>query len=135
MSVVGKLVYGWMTADAGVSGEVSTRVYPGVAPQGAAFPRITYTVIDDADRSNLKSTSGYSVGVVQVDAWSRSYTGLCDLVEHLKDFDFYTGTIASTRIQRVRRRGGPTFSEESPPDGSDVPIYRAMLTYHLTYED
>lgn len=58
---------------AGVTGQVSTRVYPVARPQGSALPAVTVHRIDGGPEYAADGEVGLTNGRVQIDCYGRTY--------------------------------------------------------------
>ena len=83
---------------------VSDKVYPIVAPQGAALPFITYQVIDKSDPWDTKGAdSDADLARVQINIFTTTYAAANTLAASVRAIlDFYTGTNNSVVVDRIR---------------------------------
>ena len=83
---------------------VSDKVYPIVAPQGAALPFITYQVIDKSDPWDTKGAdSDADLARVQINIFTTTYSAANTLAASVRAIlDFYTGTNNSVVVDRIR---------------------------------
>ena len=81
---------------------VGTRIYPGLAPQGAAFPYIEYhRIITDRVR-HLGGLSSLASPRFQINCWSSGYDEAKSLGEAVENRpDNYTGTPSAINIRRI----------------------------------
>ena len=99
----GKAIYTILTTDSAVSAIVSSRVYPQIAAQGAAFPFVVY-VINDITPSDTKSgVSTLDEVRYEILAISENYAEAADLNEKIRTaLDRYTGTVAAVVIDSIQ---------------------------------
>tara|TARA_R110000803_G_C11930637_1_gene315403 strand:+ start:743 stop:1132 length:390 start_codon:yes stop_codon:yes gene_type:complete len=99
----GKAIYSILTTDSAVSAIVSSRVYPQIAAQGAAFPFVVY-VINDITPSDTKSgVSTLDEVRYEILAISENYAEAADLNEKIRTaLDRYTGTVAGVVINSIQ---------------------------------
>jgi|TARA_R110001632_G_scaffold204899_1_gene328456 hypothetical protein len=99
----GKAIYSILTTDSAVSAIVSSRVYPQIAAQGAAFPFVVY-VINDITPSDTKSgVSTLDEVRYEILAISENYAEAADLNEKIRTaLDRYTGTVAEVVIDSIQ---------------------------------
>jgi hypothetical protein len=99
----GKAIYSILTTDSAVSAIVSSRVYPQIAAQGAAFPFVVY-VINDITPSDTKSgVSTLDEVRYEILAISENYAEAADLNEKIRTaLDRYTGTVAGVVIDSIQ---------------------------------
>ena len=83
---------------------VTDKVYPIVAPQGAALPFITYQVIDKSDPWDTKGAdSDADLARVQINIFTTTYSAANTLAASVRAIlDFYTGTNNSVVVDRIR---------------------------------
>lgn len=139
--MVGQFLYAWLQADPAItallgSGDL-TRAYPDAAPQAAAFPRLTYQVIDTPGEVAHDGPVGVETSLVQIDCWAVSRlaaTLLGDAVrgtESNRKLDGYTGTAGGVLVEGSRLTGDR--EDFSPPvDAGDVGVYRRSLDFQIT---
>ena len=89
------------TALTSVSTNASSRVYRGIAPQGASYPYITWTTITDPPDAQLLATRRKANrAVVQVDIWGVSSTDTTSIGKALDiGLDEYDSTEDSIEMQ------------------------------------
>lgn len=99
----GKAIYSILTTDSAVSAIVSSRVYPQIAAQGAAFPFVVY-VINDITPSDTKSgVSTLDEVRYEILAISENYAEAADLNEKIRTaLDRYTGTVAGVVMNSIQ---------------------------------
>ena len=69
-----------LSADSGITALVGGRIFPVIAPEDAALPRITYVVVAGEPQVSLDGfTSNTTRYVVQVDCWARSFNAAAAL--------------------------------------------------------
>lgn len=99
----GKAIYSILTSDSDVSAIVSTRVYPQIAAQEAAFPFVVY-VLQNVDPSDTKSGVS-TLDEVRYDiiVASEAYAEASDLTEKIRTaLDRYSGTVAGVVIDSIQ---------------------------------
>lgn len=67
-------VYGTLAAASGVTALVSTRIYDGIAPQGVAYPFITFDLPNANDIVYVGGNRGHSDVLLHVTAWNDSHS-------------------------------------------------------------
>ncbi len=125
-------IYSILQAHAGTLALVSTRVYPVIAPQKAALPRITYQIISSPGLHAMGSDPGLKSPRIQVDCWADTYAGADALaVQVLDALQDYSGTIASVTIQRSFLENETDFAD---PDTKikDI-VYRKSFDFIVWY--
>ena len=99
-------VYALLTGDATLSALVSTRIYPRHAPQGAARPYVTYTLIASPGHHHQSSTALVASPTFQfgIHADTRAARQRTEAAL-VGAFDAYAGSVAGVAIQRATRTG------------------------------
>lgn len=77
-------IYSALTNDSDVSGLVSTRVYPVIAPQNVTAPYVVYQRITGAHLNDLDGSLGISDVRFQVDAYATTYAQAKTLAGYIK---------------------------------------------------
>lgn len=104
--MTGKSIYNLLSNDATVSATVSTRIYPDVAPQNAAFPFIVYTKTSTEPTKTKEGTSPLDVERFQIDAYTVDYGDTQTLVAAIRSaLDNKSGTIAGNVIDQISFEG------------------------------
>lgn len=67
-------LYSTLAAAAGVTALVSTRIYPGVAPENAALPYIVYSLTNTERLSTLLGSGDDARYQMQIDCVANTYT-------------------------------------------------------------
>lgn len=143
MASVQEALYAFLAADTTVDGLVDGRIYPEMAPQAAALPYITYTVIDSPQYYHLTGPSGLVTARVQIDCWASGATGYAtawSVAEAVRnavgsgttELDGYRGTTSSVFIQKcalVDRRD----LMEPPIHADEKPVRRVSLDFLINY--
>ena len=74
----------YLKADTNVAALVSTRVYPGLAPQNAALPYITYERISTQRMMTHDGQNGLIGPRIQIDCWASAYSGAKTLADKVR---------------------------------------------------
>lgn len=79
-------VYALLIADSTVTGLVSARIYPfGEAPQGVAYPYVTWQVITALPENCLSSVPPVDAYGVQIDVWASTVASCLAVAEAVRD--------------------------------------------------
>jgi len=102
---------------AGVSALVSDRIYPGIAPQGAALPYLTYQRVSGPRTYTFDGASGIEAPRIQIDCFAATYSGVKALATAVRAaLSALTGNIGDTGKQVLIRQ----CHLESDGDGYDI---------------
>jgi hypothetical protein len=104
--MIGKALYGKLSATAAVTALVSTRIFPDMATQDATYPFIVYTN-DATQPTDVKdSSSPLDVVTMSVMIYSNSYSQAQDIAAAVRTaLDRMTGTIQGVNVQSCRFEG------------------------------
>lgn len=85
---IGSSIYSLLSGNAALTARVATRIYPGVSPPTAPFPRIVYSVISNNRQDTLTGHSARRVRV-QISCYDTTYV-LADSLAALVEAAFDT---------------------------------------------
>ena len=82
--MIGAAIYGILSGATGVTSLISTRIYPDIAPQNAAYPFVIYS-IEGTDPSDTKDGAS-SLDVVEftVTVFSESYDNMTSIASAVR---------------------------------------------------
>lgn len=116
---VGKYIYSVLTADAGVSALVSTRIYPVVIAEKATFPAIAYTVSTVPKDRQKDKASDYDTETVTFHLWADiqqgadAYTKTTEMDAAIRAaLDFVEGTAAGVTVVHCHFDGSKDIVSE-----------------------
>lgn len=130
----GNYIYAKLTATAGVTALVSTRIYPLLMLQNAAYPAIVYSVSNRPLDSNMKDRAGYhDVATVSFNFWADiqfgqdAYTSLDAIDAAVRTaLDFVSATAGGVTVETCKYLGSEdVFSE-------DRLLLGRAVTYQMT---
>ena len=133
--MIGKAIYNILSNDGDVSAKVSTRIYPGAAPQNAANPCIIYNL--DTRYEDTKDNVAVIANIdVQIDIYTdgydnpdqaSGYDGYGDnddiATKVIAALDRYSGTNSTFNIDKIRLTSRDDFWDNE----SDA--YRTLLQF------
>ena len=101
--MTGKAIYALLSANATVLAAVSTRIFPDVATQDAAYPFIVYTIAATDPTDTKEGPSTLDTVTAVVTTFATSYTSAVDISAAARTaLDRKTGTYEGVSIQSVR---------------------------------
>lgn len=101
--MIGDAIYTIFSQDATIAGLVSTRIYPDIATQTAAYPFIVYGVEGTEPSDTKDGVSRLDVVTVSVMVYAKSYSTAGEIASACRSaFDRYSGSAAGENIQSVR---------------------------------
>lgn len=113
MAHIESALYSILTGDSDVSGLVSTRVYPYVAPQDVVLPFITFSRISGEHAQHMGGGVGLATVRLMVTSWAKKSDSASTLAEHVRDaLQGYSGTAASVDVDAVILDGDSADAEQ-----------------------
>lgn len=104
--MIGKAIYGKLSATTAVTAITSTRIYPDMATQDATYPFIVYSVADTAPTDIKDGVSPLDVVSVSVMMYAESYAVALDLSEKVRAaLDRMTGIYDGVNVQSAKFNG------------------------------
>ena len=104
--MIGKAIYGKLSATTAVTAITSTRIYPEMATQDATYPFIVYSVTDTAPTDIKDGVSPLDVVSVSVMMYAESYAVALDLSEKVRAaLDRMTGIYDGVNVQSAKFNG------------------------------
>jgi hypothetical protein len=121
---IGQIIYGVLSATAGVTALVSTRIYPDMAPQNATFPYIVFQKLSTQPTDTKEGASPLDKILVQIDCYSGSYDTSHTIAAAIRTaLDRYSGTINGHVVDKI------IFSNDSSGSPQDVPTTTGSMIY------
>lgn len=118
----GPAIYGILSANAGVSALVSTRIFPDVAAQGTAFPFVVYNLQEITPSDTKSGVSTLDEERYDIISVSTSYTEVISISEACRTaLDRYSGTVNSVTVQSIQ------FTDFNTDFDADNEVYIAVL--------
>ena len=112
-----QVVLNLLTAAAGVTGLVSTRIYGLMLPQKPVYPALVYMAVSSVDVPPITANAGGNIARtrIQVSAFAVDYPGVKALLEQVRvALSYKNGTIATFSVVSVLPDvEGPDLWEEN----------------------
>lgn len=132
----------YLASKSGVAALVKDRIFPELAPEGTAFPYLTYQLISSLDPGRtLSGAGGCRVARVQLDCWGRGdregYKVVKQLAEQIRlSTDGFGGTMGTFTVAEARvedfRDGGESAAFGRGTKESRVGIDLVLWYYEDT---
>lgn len=128
-----------LKASSKIADQIGARVFAGVAPQGAEWPRIVLSKISDPPAYQLTGEAGYSVAQIQVDAWAKDVNGQNGLLQAERlaaaiqnRMSGFRGMMGDTTVRSatIVRNNDETIE---PKNASDARKYRVSMDFDIFY--
>jgi len=132
---VEEALYALLSADATITGLVSTRIYPILAPQNAALPYVTYQVAASRHVHSLDGSSGLAFASVQINCNAASYSVAKAIAEAVRqELQGYAGTpvVDGTEITGVIW-DSDIDSPDVPQTATEAVVHRVIVTADVGY--
>ena len=95
-------IFARLTAHAGTTALVGTRVYPSIAPTGATLPHLVYTRITDSAVEAMQDSTGLRTAEFEIACYASSYTATQALTTQVQAaLNRYSGTPSVHLIQEI----------------------------------
>jgi hypothetical protein len=121
-------LYTFLTGNSNITDEVSTRIYPMLAPATAALPYITYQRIGQQEEAHMTGMSGLTQAPYQFDIWGSTASEAEDaLLAVAEELDGYRGLMGTVRVYRLLITG-ILDGLEAPTSGRTLGIWRHTIT-------
>ena len=125
---VGKYIYSILSADAGVSAIVGTRIYPVIIGEKVTFPAIEYSVVTRPKDTQKTQASDHDLEVVTFHFWADiqqgqdGYTKVCNIDLAVRAaLDFVEGTAAGVTVEHCHfDESKDILAEDSMKIGKEV---------------
>jgi len=121
-----------LTADAGITALVGTRIYPQLLPQAPMFPAISYQVVSGFRETAMDGPAGVNRARLQFDCWASTYLQAEAVANAVRvAIDGFKGSIGSPArvLQSVFFAGERDLYEPDPP------AFRRSADYLITYQE
>lgn len=127
MATIEEALRAILTANAGVTAIVSTRVYPVVIPQAATLPAVAYQRISATREHNLGGPGGLTRVRFQLTMAAATYAAMKALANAVRvALDGYRGTVSGVFVQAALSEGErEQFVGETVQTGAE-----ANMTYN-----
>lgn len=124
-------IYGILSADATLTALVGTRIYPEVAPNGAANPCIVYSESTPEYSDNKDGVSKLDTNIVQVDVYASTAASRNTIGARVRTLlDRYSGAVNSIYVQSIQLAYSYKLIEPVN-DVNDVKVYRQTMDFKL----
>ncbi len=126
-------LYSYLSTKTTVTDEVSTRIYPQTAPNGTAYPFITFSVISETNDHSMTGATGLANPIIQVDIWSATIASRVSGSEAIRNaLDGFTGDMGTENLNiRSCFLSNRSNFEESDTEGKGQPTYRSSMDFSI----
>lgn len=132
-------IYYDLTHTSAVNAIVATRVYPALAPQGAALPRITYLLVSRIPERHQSGDAAFTRYLIDVDCWADTAQGAKELADVVRArLDRFRGDLGGG-AHKAALAGCFLQNEvelvETPADATGKGIYRRSLEFEFRHRE
>jgi hypothetical protein len=126
-------LYSFLKSHHDLAALVDDRIYPDVAPSGAAYPHITHQVISQPQPRDFSGSSGITKVGLQLDVWALDVISRKNVSEFIRSIlDGKKGTIEGTAVRGIFLENR-TDTEEPPADGKEFGIFRTRFDFVIWF--
>ena len=128
-------LYNHLSNKASIVAEVGDRIYPGLGNKDEPTPYITFEKISDPPHNNMLAASPIANPTYQFNVWAESNLQREVVSEVLRNaLDGLRGVTigTATAIRRIFLNSQSEDIEE-PTDGSQAPLFRAIMDFEIWY--
>lgn len=123
---VNKILYTILQADAAVLAQVSTRVYPLLAPQGVATPFIICGQTSNSPQDDKTGPATTDISIAEIFVFHQNIDTVEDIAELVRvALDRYSGTIAGIEVISIK------YNNEFPDFDTDTAWYFKRLEFQI----
>jgi hypothetical protein len=101
--MIGKVIYGRLSAEPTVIGIVGQKIYPDLTPQDVQYPFCVYTIVNSTPVDYKDGQSNLEEVQFQVDCYTQSYDSTQELANNIRNsLDRFTGTVNGISVQTIK---------------------------------
>ena len=124
----GLAIYNILSNDSAITDEVSTRIFPNVAPKTTALPFIVYDVDGDIPTDTKDGAATVDLNDIMVSCYCSGYKEACELAEKIRtSLDRRSGTYGGIEVQTIVYTGYNDIFD----DNHELGIYRKALDFNV----
>lgn len=123
-----------LQANAAVSGLVGSRIYPLVAPQESAYPRIVYQRVSTKAIQTLGGITNLNESLLQLTSWGDTYNSARSLADIVKtSIHGYLSTGSGIKSIRINNDMS-NLNDPLVGGGSQKPAYQIAQDYFIWFD-
>ena len=124
-------LFSYLSTKAEVTAAVGTRILREIAPEGAIYPFMTYTVVGDVPEHHMGGASGLTNVTMQIDVWAETFGEAVSLSEVIRNvLDGFTGDMGSENLSiRTCHLENKISLPEADLEGAQSPVFRKSLDF------
>lgn len=124
-------IYSRLTAYAGLTALVSTRISPLMLPEKTAFPAVSFFLVSRSKFPGMGSDGALTRARIQVDCWGASYKSAKDVATQVRGaLNRYRGTSGGVTVQEIMIESeGPDLFED------ETGIYHVPMDFMMFFEE
>ncbi len=117
--MIGKVIYGRLSAEPTVIAIVGQKIYPDLTPQDVQYPFCVYTIVNSTPVDYKDGQSNLEEIEIQIDVYTQNYDDTQDLANHIRNrLDRFVGTVEGVEVQSIKYTA------------SDSQVYNAELSVY-----
>jgi hypothetical protein len=113
--MIGKLIYGRLSAASNITAIIGTNIYPDITPQNVDYPFIVYSIIDSNPVDFKDGQSNLEEIDLQIDVYTQNYDTTQNLSNLIRNrLDRFVGTVEGVEVQSIKyvRQSSQVFNAE-----------------------
>ena len=101
--MIGKVIYGRLSAESTVIAIVGQKIYPDLTPQDVQYPFCVYTIVNSTPIDYKDGQSNLEEVQFQIDCYTQSYDTTQELANNIRNsLDRFVGTINNVEVQTIK---------------------------------
>ena len=128
-----KAIYALLSAGAGVTALVGTRIFPGQMPQATVLPGLVIEHISGQELTTIDANSAFGLmqARIQVTAVCKTYPEVKAVIEQVRlACNYQRGVFNGVRVVSIIRDSmGPDLRDD------DLQLYTQSLDFQVTYQE
>ena len=101
--MIGKVIYGRLSAEPTVIAIVGQKIYPDLTPQDIQYPFCVYTIINSTAIDFKDGQSNLEEVQIQIDCYTQSYDSTQELANNIRNsLDRFVGTENGVEVQTIK---------------------------------
>lgn len=126
-------LYSYLTGFAALNALISTRCYPGVAPEAATRPYMVYNIVSSNHARHMTAASEFTSRNVQIDIYADSALTVESVFDALRDaLESKTGTIGTENLSIMSSGIISERDDVTPPgDGRQLGRHRRTIDFEI----
>jgi hypothetical protein len=128
-------LYEFLVSKPDITNLVGQRIYPGMLPQSAVFPAITWHCYGTSHDYYTTGAAGWADARYQIDVWAYTYGQATTISELVRDkLQGFSGFIGEGWVHVAILENEETLYEQ-PAHSDDMPIHHVAQQYKILFPE